>query len=66
MEKELYREHLVRLREIYPDREVLTIDEVCKLLKMDRRTLLQDKNNPAKKVSGKYFVPLINLARYMA
>lgn len=66
MEKELFRDHLQRLRELYPGKEVLTMNETCELLRMDRRTLLQDKKNPAKMIAGKYIVPLINLARYMS
>ncbi len=66
MEKELFREHLQRLRELYPDCEVLTMNETCKLLRIDRRTLLQDKKCPAKMIAGKYIVPLINLAWYMS
>ena len=66
MEKELYRDHLSRLLVMFPGREVLTINEVCSFLHIDRRTLLRDKNNPAKKIAGKYVVPLVNLARYLS
>ena len=66
MEKELYREQLARLLMVFPGREVLTINEVCSFLHIDRRTLLRDKNNPAKKIAGKYVVPLVNLARYLS
>jgi len=65
-EKPLFRANLERLRELYPDREVLTMSETCKLLRMDRRTILQDKNCPANKVCGKYIVPLAKLASFLS
>lgn len=65
-EKELYRDNLERLRELYPDKEVLTMGETCKLLRLDRRTLLQDRKCPAKKIGGKYIVPIVKLANYMS
>lgn len=65
-EKELFRENLVRLRELYPDVEVLTMGEVEKLLRMDRRTIIADKNSPVTKVRGRYIVPIIKLASYMS
>lgn len=65
-EKALFRDNLERLRELFPGVEVLTMDETCKLLRMDRRTLLSDKDCPAKKVSGKYIVPIVKLASYMS
>ena len=65
-EKELFRDNLERLRELFPDVEVLTMDETCKLLRLDRRTLLQDKTCPAKKVGKKYIVPIVGLASYMS
>ncbi len=66
MEKELFRDHLERLRELYPGKEVITIAETCALLHINRHTLLQDKKCPAKQIGGRYVVPLINLARYMS
>lgn len=65
-EKELFRDNLERLREVFPDTDVLTMDETCRYLRIDRRTLLQDRECPAKKIAGKYIVPLVNLARYMS
>lgn len=65
-EKELFRDNLERLREVFPHTDVLTMDEACKYLRIDRRTLLQDRKNPAKKIAGKYVIPLINLASYLS
>lgn len=65
-EKELFRYNLEHLRELFPGREVLTMNETCKLLRRDRRTLLQDKDCPAKLVGGKYMVPIAKLASYLS
>ena len=65
-EKELFRDNLERLRELFPDVEVLTMRETCKLLRIDPRTLLQDKKCPAKKIGNRYIVPIVRLASYMS
>ena len=65
-EKALFRDNLERLRELFPGVEVLTMEETCKLLRMDRRTLLADKSCPARKVAGKYIVPIVKLASYLS
>ncbi len=62
---ELYRCHLERLLEMFPQRDIITMDELCVYLRMDRRTILKDKRCPAKKIAGKYVVPLVNLAWYL-
>ena len=63
---EVYRDHLERLLEAFPQRDVITLNELCKYLGIDRRTILQDKKCPAKKIAGKYVVPLVSVARYLA
>lgn len=63
---ELYRDHLERLLELFQQRDIISMDELCDYLHMDRRTILKDKKCPAKKIAGKYVVPLVNLARYLA
>lgn len=66
MEKPGYRDTLERLRELYPGKENLTMAECEKYFHADRRTLLQDKNFPARKLGRKvYIIPLISLARYL-
>ena len=62
---ELYRDHLERLLELFQQRDIISMDELCAYLHMDRRTILKDKKGPAKKIAGKYVVPLVNLARYL-
>lgn len=36
-----------------------------KLIGCERHTLMNDKTFPAKKVGGKYIIPLVALARWM-
>lgn len=62
---ELYRFHLERLLELFPQREIISMNELCAYLGMDRRTILKDKRCPAKKIAGKYVVSLVNLAWYL-
>lgn len=73
-EKEGFREQLARLDELFPGKEVLSMNEVCAMLRTDRRTILRDKTFPAKKIGGtggkefdgRYAVPKVGLARWMA
>lgn len=72
-EKENFREQLARLDELFPGREVITIVEASKLLGVYRATLLHDRTFPAKKIGetnkpmgGKYIVPKVALARWLA
>jgi len=62
-----YRQQLEHLAERYPDREVLTIQEVTALLGCHRQTILADKTFPAKRIGnkGKYYIPVVGLARWM-
>ena len=62
-----YRQQLEYLAERYPGKEVLTIQEVCKIIGCHRQTLLADKSFPAKRIGnkGKYYIPLVGLARWM-
>lgn len=62
-----YREQLEFLTERYPGQETLSIQEVCKMLRCGRRKLLADKTFPAKQVNGqgKYYIPIVGLARWM-
>lgn len=62
-----YREQLERLSECYPGIEVLTLPEVCKMLRRHRQTLLADKSFPAKRLGGKgkYYIPIVGLARWL-
>ncbi len=67
-EPEGYRQQLERLSEKFPDREVLGMCEVEKLLRCNRRTILADKTFPAKQINGRgrYYIPLSRLAWWLA
>lgn len=44
------------------------LNDVCKMFGCHRHKLLGDKNFPAKQIGGKgkYYIPIVKLARYMA
>jgi excisionase family DNA binding protein len=65
-EKDGYRDTIERLSEKYPDKDVLTIAEVCEYLRIDRRTLLAKKDFPAKKIGSAYRIPIVSLALWLA
>ena len=62
-----YREQLERLSERYPGVEVLTLPEVCKMLRRHRQTLLADKDFPARRQGGKgkYYISIVGLALWL-
>ena len=64
-EKEGYRAQLEFLVTLCPGVASVDIKTCTKLLGCERHTLLNDKTFPAKKVGGKYIVPLSELARWM-
>lgn len=64
-ELEGYRQQLELLTDLFPNRAALKIAECEAALNLDRRTLLADRSFPAKKVCGKYAVPITELARWM-
>lgn len=66
-EKEMFRDYVAELREVFgSDTVFLSLNKVAKYLKKDARTLLNDKTFPVKKVCGRYEVPLMSLARWLA
>ncbi len=65
-EHESFRDQLQSLREQFDGQEVLTMDQSCKLLGLDRDALINDKAFPAKKVGKKYIIPIVPLARWMS
>lgn len=65
-EKECFRDVLERLDTKFPGREAISLVEACKLLDVYRDTLLEDKTFPARKLSGKWIVPIVPLARWLA
>lgn len=64
-ERECFREQLQALQQRFEGVEVITLDQSCKLLGLDRMALLGDRDFPAKKVGKRYIVPLVPLARWM-
>lgn len=66
-EPEGYRQQLEQLTRRYPDREVLTMLEVTKMLGCHRQTLLADPTFPAKQIGrkGKYLIPVVGLAMWL-
>lgn len=64
-EKEGFREQLQSLMERFPGKEAVGLEACCEMLDTDRRVLLKDKTFPAKKVGGKYMIPLVGLARWL-
>lgn len=64
-EKEGFREQLESLVSRFPGKEAVSLETCCELLDTDRRILLNDKTFPAKKVGGKYLIPLVGLARWL-
>lgn len=62
-----YREQLARLTERFPDKEAITMQEVCAVIgRKDYRPLTKDKSFPAKKAGGQYSVPLTKLAWWLS
>lgn len=65
-ERESFRDQLQSLRERYGGQEVLTMDQSCALLGLDRDALIHDTTFPAKKVGKRYIIPIVPLARWMS
>lgn len=68
MEKEMFRENLKDLYTQFGDDAVLlSVNQVAKYLKRDRRSLLADKTFPARKRgNGKIDVPIKSLASWLS
>lgn len=64
-EKERFREQLELLQSMYPGVVAVDIKTCEKITGCNRHTLMNDKTFPAKKVCGKYIVPLVALARWL-
>lgn len=66
-EKEMFRDYVAELREVFgKDAVFISLTKVSKYLKKDARTLLNDKTFPVKQIGGRYEVPLMSLARWLA
>lgn len=64
-ERKCYRENIELIGSFFPKRAALTMPEVCKLVGLDRRTLLADRTFPARMVGNKYMIPVTALAAWM-
>lgn len=67
-EKEGFREQYAVLKELFPDREAISLDETCAVLGISRRSAsseIKKGNLRAVQVGLKYRIPLMGLARYM-
>ena len=64
-EREGWREQYEVLARRFPGREAIGIAEAAELLDCDRRTLLRDRDFPAKRIGNKYSIALAALARWM-
>lgn len=64
-ERESFRDQLQVLQQKFEGQEVLTMEQSCQLLGLDRDALLHDKDFPAKKVGKRYIIPIVPLARWM-
>ena len=64
-ERESFRDQLAALQARYPEQEVLTMDQACTLLGLDRDALVHDRDFPAKRVGRRYIIPIVPLARWM-
>lgn len=65
-EKECFRDVLDRLTERFPGKEAIPLKEASELVDSCERILKEDKTFPTKKLGGKYIVPLVSLARWLA
>ncbi len=69
MEKATFHDHLSRLRELFPERETITVAEAARLVGCKPQTLRESRDFPMKPVGRAkryHVVPIINLARWMA
>ena len=64
-EAEGYRPQLELLTDMFQGRAAITVNECQTALGIDRRTLLAEREFPARKIGGKYAVPLTELARWL-
>ena len=64
-ERESFRDQLQSLQAKFPEQEVLTKDQACKLLGLDWDALVHNGGFPVKKVGKRYIIPIVPLARWM-
>lgn len=66
-EKECYRDNLVRIMEQFPEHpELIPLQPLSKWLGVHPERLKADRKFPLKKISGRYFAPVVLLARWLS
>ena len=65
LEHQNYRLNLELVKEAYPGKHVLNMKEACEFLRLDRRTLLADKNLPNHLYGNTYRFYASEIAAYM-
>ena len=66
-ERELYRDNLVRISEQFPDHnELIPLKPVGAWLGVHPERLKADPDFPIKKITGRYFVSVVGLARWLS
>ena len=56
---------LEELKQAFPGRPQITVQEAARYLHKDPRTLKQDRSFPMRKRGGRYLISLVALARWM-
>lgn len=65
-ERECYRDNLANLRDRYPGKEAISLNEAAAYLGAKRERLLGDETFPWRKLGGQYIVVLVNFARWLS
>ena len=63
-EKEMYRDNLEMLKVKFPEKDILTLKDVCNHLSVERRTAISSV--PFKRLGAKYFIPITNFAKWLS
>lgn len=65
-EKELFRDNLARLDVEFPGKELIPLLSVTAYLGLDRRTLMESKGFPARRIGRFIYVPKVALASWLS
>lgn len=65
-EKELYRDNLERLDQVFPGRDMLRLGEAAKYTGIHPDTLRGDRNFPKRRVGRNWMVPKTVLASWLS
>ena len=65
MEKKDFRDHLERLSQHFAT-ELITYRQAWEYLGTTRKLLDRDKTFPKKRISGRYYVSLVGLAKWLS